>query len=64
MKFPTCPSCNKSVLVPLSDYAPEGASVRFKAWACTRPECGHSVRADKGQVAYERIAQDRPTTRR
>jgi len=38
-------------LVPLSDYEPKGAS------SCTKPglrepDCGFSLRIDKGQVTY------------
>ena len=24
----------------------------FKAWVCTNPECGFSLRVDKGDVTY------------
>jgi len=44
--------CNNGLLIPLSDYGQEGASVIFKAWACTNPECGFSLRVDKGEVSY------------
>jgi hypothetical protein len=57
MAFPTCLKCNVGVLVPLSDYGQEGAAVYFKAWACTNPDCGFSLRIDKGEVSYGRKIQ-------
>ena len=30
--FPECVKCEDGVLVPLSDYGPDGASLQFKAW--------------------------------
>ncbi len=52
MELPKCQKCNNGTLIPLSDYGQEGASVTFKAWACTNPECGFSLRVDKGEVTY------------
>jgi hypothetical protein len=52
MDWPKCLKCNKGALIPLSDYGQEGASVMFKAWVCTNPECGFSLRVDKGEVTY------------
>src|SRR5437016_51846 len=52
MELPKCQKCNNGTLIPLSDYGQEGASVIFKAWACTNPECGFSLRVDKGEVTY------------
>src|SRR3989442_7494028 len=52
MELPKCQKCNNGTLIPLSDYGQEGASVIFKAWACTNPECGFSLRIDKGEVTY------------
>jgi hypothetical protein len=52
MEFPKCQKCNNGVLIPLSDYGQEGASVLFKAWVCINPECGFSLRVDKGEVSY------------
>jgi hypothetical protein len=28
--------------------------VLFKAWVCTNPDCGFSLRVDKGEVTYGR----------
>jgi hypothetical protein len=52
MEFPKCQKCREGVLIPLSDYGQEGSAVIFKAWACTDPECGFSLRVDKGEVSY------------
>ena len=46
--LPQCKKCTLGVLVPLSDYGPQGASLEFKAWACVNPECGFTIRIDKG----------------
>lgn len=55
--FPECKKCNAGVLVPLSDYGQEGATVTYKAWACTNPNCGFSLRIDKGEVTYGKRIQ-------
>jgi len=53
--FPKCLKCDgEGELIPLSDYGQEGASVLFKAWVCTNPNCGFSLRVDKGEVTYGR----------
>jgi len=52
MDLPKCQKCNNGTLIPLSDYGQEGSSVLFKAWVCTNPECGFSLRVDKGEVSY------------
>ena len=57
--FPTCLKCNKGVLIPLSDYGQEGATVTYKAWACINPDCGFSLRVDKGEVTYGRRIQQK-----
>ena len=57
--FPTCLKCNVGVLIPLSDYGQEGAAVTYKAWACNNPECGFSLRIDKGEVSYGRKIQQK-----
>ena len=57
INFPTCGKCNTGILVPLSDYGQDGAAVTYKAWACTNPECGFSLRIDKGEVSYGRKIQ-------
>ena len=57
--FPGCQKCGVGLLVPLSDYGQEGASVTYKAWACTNPECGFSIRIDKGEVSFGRKIQQK-----
>lgn len=52
MEYPKCMKCSSGQLVPLSDYGTDGASVLYKAWICISPDCGFSVRIDKGQVTY------------
>ncbi len=55
--FPPCLKCNQGILIPLSDYGQDGASVTYKAWACTNPDCGFSIRVDKGEVSYGKKIQ-------
>ena len=49
--FPSCLKCERGVLVPLSDYGREGASIQFKAWVCNNPDCGYNLRIDNGEVS-------------
>lgn len=56
-KFPSCQNCDTGLLLPLSDYGQEGASVTYKAWACTNQTCGFSLRIDKGEVTYGKKIQ-------
>jgi hypothetical protein len=49
--FPVCLKCEHGVLVPLSDYGREGASIHYKAWVCTNPECGYNLRIDNGELS-------------
>lgn len=53
-QFPSCQKCGNGTLVPLSDYGREGASVQYKAWVCTNPECGFNLRIDNGEVSIGR----------
>ena len=53
-ELPKCQKCKSGVLLPLSDYGADGAAVTFKAWACNLPDCGFSLRIDKGEVTYGR----------
>ena len=57
-QFPECLKCKTGVLIPLSDYGRDGATIRYKAWACTNPECGFNLRIDNGEISIGRaIAQ-------
>ena len=53
-QFPSCQKCGNGTLVPLSDYGREGASVQYKAWVCTNPQCGFNLRIDNGEVSIGR----------
>jgi hypothetical protein len=50
--FPECQKCNRGLLVPLSDYGRDGASIRYKAWVCTNPDCGFNIRIDNGEISF------------
>ena len=55
MELLDCPKCKTTKLLPLSDYAADGASVIFKAWACPNEKCGFCLRIDKGTCSYDRV---------
>lgn len=55
-----CPCCDKGVMLPLSDFDQGGASVQYKAWACSSPTCGHELRIDKGATRYARVGDSKP----
>jgi hypothetical protein len=52
--FPRCQKCDAGLLIPLSDYGRDGASIRYKAWVCTSPECGFNIRIDNGEITFGR----------
>lgn len=54
LQFPKCLKCDRGVLIPLSDYGRDGATIRYKAWVCTDPECGFNLRIDNGEVSIGR----------
>lgn len=54
VQLPKCQKCDRGVLVPLSDYGREGATIRYKAWVCTTPECGFNLRIDNGEISIGR----------
>ncbi len=49
--FPACQKCGRGTLLPLSDYGREGASIMYKAWICSNPECGFNIRIDNGEIS-------------
>ncbi len=51
-EYPQCLKCGKGCLLPLSDYGRDGAPIRYKAWVCSNPECGFSLRIDNGEVSF------------
>ena len=53
-QYPSCQKCDKGVLLPLSDYGREGATIHYKAWVCTNPECGFNLRIDNGEISIGR----------
>jgi hypothetical protein len=52
--FPPCAKCAQGVLLPLSDYGREGATIQYKAWVCSNPTCGFNVRIDNGEISLGR----------
>ena len=52
--FPPCLACTTGVLIPFSDYGERGADIYYKAWVCTNPECGATLRIDKGRLSIGR----------
>jgi len=53
-RFPDCQKCDQGILLPLSDYGREGASIRYKAWVCSNPDCGFNIRIDNGEISFGR----------
>ena len=52
--FPQCLKCNAGILLPMSDYGREGASIMYKAWVCNNPDCGFNLRIDNGEISTGR----------
>jgi hypothetical protein len=52
--YPKCLKCENGILIPLSDYGRDGASIRYKAWVCSHPECGFNIRIDNGEITFGR----------
>ncbi len=50
-ELPECLKCNEGLLIPLSDYGRDGASIPYKAWVCTNPSCGFHIRIDNGELS-------------
>jgi len=48
--FPMCNKCGQGVLVPLSDFGSQGASIQYKAWVCTNPDCGFNLKIRNGDI--------------
>jgi len=53
--YPDCQKCGIGVLIPLSDYGRDGASIMYKAWVCTNPECGFNIRIDNGELSIGKV---------
>ena len=50
--FPPCLKCGTGVLLPLSGAGPDGTSLRYRAWVCSKPDCGFNVRIDEGEISF------------
>ncbi len=52
VNFPRCPKCKSEdgVLVPLSDFGSQGASLLYKAWVCTSEDCGYNLKIRNGDI--------------
>ena len=48
--YPVCQKCKIGVLVPLSDFGSQGATINYKAWVCTNPECGFNLKIRNGDI--------------
>lgn len=56
-EFPLCLKCDRGNLLPLSDYGRDGATITYKAWVCSNPDCGFSIRIDNGEISYGKQIQ-------
>ena len=52
--FPRCLKCEVGLLLPLSDYGRDWAAIHYKAWVCSRPDCGFNIRIDNGEISIGR----------
>ena len=52
--FTECLKCHGGVLLPLSDYGRDGATIQYKAWVCNNPQCGFNIRIDNGEISLGR----------
>jgi hypothetical protein len=53
--YPECLKCRVGRLIPLSDYGRDGAPITYKAWVCSNPECGYTLRIDNGEISVGRV---------
>ncbi len=56
--FPRCRKCGAGELVPLSDFGSQGASIQFKAWVCTNPNCLYNVKIRNGDIIINEPVND------
>ncbi len=52
--WPACKKCADGILLPLSDYGRDGATIQYKAWVCSDPDCGFNLRIDNGEISIGR----------
>ena len=50
--YPKCQKCGKGELVPLSDFSNNQVAIKYKAWACTDPNCRFFIVLRGGDVYY------------
>ena len=50
--YPKCKKCGKGDLVPLSDFSNNQVAIKYKAWACTDPNCRFFIVLRGGDVYY------------
>jgi|TARA_B100000686_G_C16801102_1_gene986072 hypothetical protein len=48
--WPICRKCDLGQLLPLSDFGSQGASIHYKAWVCSDPDCGFNIKIRNGDV--------------
>lgn len=49
-ELPHCRKCGAGDLVPLSDFGSQGASIQYKAWVCTNPDCRYNIKIRNGDI--------------
>ena len=48
--WPDCKACGHGALLPLSDFGGQGASILYKAWVCSNPDCGFNLKIRNGDI--------------
>ena len=48
--LPKCQKCKVGDLIPFSDFGSQGAPIHYKAWACTKPDCGFNIKIRNGDL--------------
>lgn len=56
--FPRCRKCGAGELVPLSDFGSQGASIQYKAWICTNPNCLYNIKIRNGDIIMNEPVSD------
>jgi len=56
--FPECRKCGNGHLVPLSDFGSQGASITYKAWICTNPQCLFNIKIRNGDLIINEPVSD------
>ncbi|HEX6122190.1 MAG TPA: hypothetical protein VFY89_03465 [Ktedonobacterales bacterium] len=58
LAFPRCRKCGAGDLVPLSDFGSQGASIQYKAWVCTNPNCLYNIKIRNGDIIINEPVSD------